>query len=333
MFGVATVLLALLCVSRADWASYKREFNKTYPPDEDARRQRIYEESLREMTEHNILYERKLTTWRQGLTVFSDMTVEERSRFAGARTDTRKLFMKRKHFGSGFYQAFQAPASIDWRDSKCITTPKNQDGSGGCANSCWAFATTGLLEYHYCMQHRTLKSFSEKYLVNCAGNRNCKAGDVDKALDHVIATKEIPSEESYPYTTHYEECREPGSDTFNMSDLVGYDRLQGDEELLRAVAFQGPVAVYMLTGGTKLTAFRTTNDDDIFSDDFCDQAGPRVIDHAVLVVGYGSNVNGKYWLVKNSWGTDWGQKGYFKISRDRANHCHISDYLFVPKYK
>lgn len=144
----------------------------------------------------------------------------------------------------------------------------------------------------------------------------------------------IPSEKTYPYTVEYEQCREAGNDVFDMSDLEGYETLRGDENLLRTVATQGPIP-YVLTKGTHLGAFKTTNDDDIFFDAFRESAAPLKINHAVLVVGYGSNKNGKYWLVKNSREMNWNQDGnhYFKLSRDWVNHCHIPDHIFVLKFQ
>lgn len=73
------------------------------------------------------------------------------------------------------------------------------------------------------------------------------------------------------------------------------------------------------------------DEDDIFVDVSCERGGP--IDHAVLLVAYGVNKNGKYWLVRNFWGTDWGRKGFGKISRDKENYCNISWAGFIPYFE
>ncbi|XP_003738752.1 cathepsin L1-like [Galendromus occidentalis] len=334
MFRGTAILLTLCCLSSADWTSYKREFYKNYSPDEDAFRRQIYEQSVREMNEHNVLYEQNRTSWRQGLTVFSDMTEEERSGITGSLRGMGNF--SASSFGTfpPIFHKGRPPASVDWRKSKCVAPPKNQYGPGDCRRTCWAFATTGVLEYYYCKKHGKLESFSEKYLVDCVFTvQGCQGGLFEKAMDHLFWTMNIPSEKSYPYTTFFGECREPGNDLFDLSDVKGFERLHGDEELLKAVAFRGPVVAYMLTEGANLGTFRPTSEDDIFRADSCASTQQGRFDHAVVVVGYGSNQNGKYWIVKNSWGTNWGQNGYFKLSRDGGNYCNISDFVFVPKYR
>ncbi|XP_003738753.1 cathepsin L1-like [Galendromus occidentalis] len=331
MFFRVAFVVGLWCLSSADWASYKRKFNKNYSSVEDAFRRQIYEESTRNNIEHNILYDLKLVTWRRGPTMFSDMTAEERSGFLGALPPTANFSAPPEYLGPELWEG-EPPASVDYRTNPCLTPPKDQGAStAACSRNCWAFATIGLLEFRYCAREGTQQRFSEKYLVNCADNRSCEGGHIDKALEFVIEKQKIPSEASYPYTLSKEPCREPYVDLFDMKDLVGYEILHGDEALLRAVAFRGPVAVYMWTNMTGLQDF-TPGEDDIFSSAVCDNLEPGAYDHAVMVVGYGSNAQGKYWIIRNSWGPLWGQHGYAKISRDKVNHCHISDSVFVPKY-
>jgi C1A family cysteine protease len=67
----------------------------------------------------------------------------------------------------------------------------------------------------------------------------------------------------------------------------------------------------------------------VFSDPLCSQT---VVNHAMAVVGYGTDPNSKmdYWIVRNSWGTNWGMKGYMKMARN-VNMCAIASYMYYAK--
>ncbi|KAM8713511.1 hypothetical protein ACLKA7_013776 [Drosophila subpalustris] len=65
----------------------------------------------------------------------------------------------------------------------------------------------------------------------------------------------------------------------------------------------------------------------VYNNPSCDNP----VDHAVTVVGYGHNdKDGDFWLVKNSWGSDWGEHGYVRMSRNRNNQCRIASFAFFP---
>lgn len=110
--------------------------------------------------------------------------------------------------------------------------------------------------------------------------------------------------------------------------ISGYTEIpEGDEKAMeKVVATLGPVAVGIDANHTTFQFYK----DGVYYEKDCKNDGPH-INHAMLVVGYGVEPDGqKYWLVKNSYGTDWGIDGYIKIAKDKDNHCGIATSAVYP---
>lgn len=215
------------------------------------------------------------------------------------------------------------PSAIDWRDKGVVTPVKNQGQCG----SCWTFSTTGCLESHHAIKTGKLISLSEQQLVDCAGafnNHGCDGGLPSQAFEYIKYNKGIELEDDYPYTASDGKCK------FNTSKVVAtvndvINITQYDEDgLQNAVGSFGPVSIafdvdagfQMYHGG-------------VYSSLLCSDK-PSHVNHAVLAVGYNQTENGEpYWIVKNSWGADWGLKGYFWIKRGK-NMCGLADCASYP---
>lgn len=172
-----------------------------------------------------------------------------------------------------------------------------------------------------------LVSLSEQQLVDCSwkyGNKGCDGGFKSEALTYIKDNRGVEAEETYPYTaTDFEGCR------FNASRVVarvsGYEKLaeDGNEAWMKALLYEaGPLAVSIKAP----EGFRHYSSG-VFYDKMCAVSGGN---HAVVVVGYGTENGQDYWLVKNSWGWEWGLKGYIKMSRNRQNNCKIASSALVP---
>ena len=114
--------------------------------------------------------------------------------------------------------------------------------------------------------------------------------------------------------------------------LVDYVMINGSEKLMQAVVAKfGPIAAYVEMKHAK--SYGGNGKNPVFYSSECTRTKYRDLDHAVLITGYGTTADGQdYWMVKNSWGTDWGRDGYMMLTRGE-NHCGIGYQAFVPIMK
>lgn len=213
------------------------------------------------------------------------------------------------------------PSSFNWCNKNGCTAVKNQGNCGGC----WAFSITGAIEGALLAKTGQLKSLSEQQLIDCTHTRQyatygCHGGWPDSGFRYV-QTNPLADSRSYPYQARETSCQARRGNVKIRS--YGMIR-QNDEEHLRSVVVNyGPVAIAM---DASLWSFRYYSGG-IYSDRSCNKYSQN---HAVLVVGYGSQNGQDYWLIKNSWGAGWGERGYFKLARNRNNMCAVGTYGAYP---
>eukprot|EP00382_Lankesteria_abbotti_P003044 CAMPEP_0113844896 /NCGR_PEP_ID=MMETSP0372-20130328/473_1 /TAXON_ID=340204 /ORGANISM="Lankesteria abbotti" /LENGTH=324 /DNA_ID=CAMNT_0000813913 /DNA_START=163 /DNA_END=1137 /DNA_ORIENTATION=- /assembly_acc=CAM_ASM_000359 len=298
------------------FALFSSSFSKTYQSSEEKdHRFSIFRENMAYIELHN----RQNFTYSLRMNEFGDMTFDE------FRLHYTSIHLKEKHregkLKSGSRREVEwtlldgenvLPEAVDWRERGCVTEIKNQEKCG----SCWAFSTTGAIEGAMCAQTGVLPNLSEQQLVDCAhqGNLGCDGGEPDWAFQYVVNQGGLCREEEYPYTSH-----EIGFCAANDCEPVG--GIQGfrdvppmSERALRAaLAKYGPVAVSIEADQAPFQFYH----DGVFN-------GPcgAELDHAVLAVGYGTDpVSGlDYFIVKNSWGMQWGEGGFMRMVRTEAKH-------------
>lgn len=206
------------------------------------------------------------------------------------------------------------PSSIDWVARGAVTGVKDQGGCG----SCWAFATTGALEGAYFLKTGRLVSFSEQQLVSCDNtNQGCNGGWMASAYSWISRNGGISSEANYPYTGSQDSCSSGASVVPNSAPKSHVDVAGQNVNALMAAVAIGPVAVGVDADSDDFQFYSSG----VLSSSACGNS----LDHAVLVVGYGTANGQKFWKIKNSWSTSWGNVGYMLIARSQADICGVLD--------
>ncbi|CAJ1978780.1 unnamed protein product [Sphenostylis stenocarpa] len=200
----------------------------------------------------------------------------------------------------------KVPASMDWRKRGAVTPIKNQGRCG----SCWAFSTVATIEGLHQITTGELVSLSEQELVDCVKGKSegCNGGYMEDAFEFIAKKGGLASEAYYPYEDNNKICKIK-KEAHGVAQIKGYEKVTANSEkaLLKAVAHQ-PVSVYIDDGGSAFQFYS--------GGIFTGKCGTD-LNHAVAVVGYGKARGGtKYWIVKNSWSTKWGEKGYVRMKRD-----------------
>ena len=186
---------------------------------------------------------------------------------------------------------------------------------------------TGSLEGQHFKKTGELVSLSEQNLVDCSrkyGNLGCNGGLPDNAFNYIKKNHGIDSEKSYPYTGKDGTCHF-NKRTVGATDSGYIDIPEGNVDALKeASATIGPIAV-AIDASQQSFQFYSGG---IYDEPECSSTE---LDHAVLLVGYGTTEDGvDYWLIKNSWGTSWGDNGYVKIKRDSKNLCGVATSASYP---
>jgi len=215
-----------------------------------------------------------------------------------------------------------APSSWDWRTKGAVTGVKNQGQCG----SCWSFSATGSTEGAHFLKNGRLVSLSEQNLVDCStaqGNQGCNGGLMDQAFQYIIQNGGIDTEASYPYT-----ASGPNACRYNPANrgatLRSYNDVpSGDENSLLNAVYSTPTSVAI---DASHQSFQFYNGG-VYSDPSCSSTQ---LDHGVLAIGYGDYQGRPYWLVKNSWGTQWGLNGYIMMARNDRNMCGIATAASYP---
>ncbi|KAJ8598109.1 hypothetical protein CTAYLR_009498 [Chrysophaeum taylorii] len=257
----------------------------------------------------------------------------------------------------GEYSMGNVPENFDWRELGAVTSVKNQVYCG----SCWAFATAADVEGTHFLATGELADLSPQQLVDCnTMNMGCDGGYPSAAMQYLSHFGGLLTWDDYPYKrivegdASYNPIGTPECDSSLLNDKLkagevahvsGYQMVAmgaEDEPLMRLFLVKnGPLAISINANGMDFYVHGVVG---CASEDACgagsvshpdvDGEGdmftcdPTALDHAVLMVGYGTQSTDHddipYWLIKNSWDTTWGEDGYYRIVRG-VNACGLAN--------
>lgn len=238
------------------------------------------------------------------------------------------LGSQHKHRNRNRIRSHNLPDSIDWRHEGAVNSAADKV-QGNCGSS-WAFAITGSIEGQLFRKTGKLARLSEQNLLDCGSDFKGKCGCGGCSLGNAflnVVLRGINTVEDYPtpYMAKVGDCK------FNSSRAITivFDNLltAGDEYMLReAIANKGPIAVRIDGSHDSFKHYKSG----IYYEPDCSSHN---LDLDVLAVGYGIDENGEhYYILKNWLGEDWGEKGYFKLARDRCNHCGVATEAYYPVF-
>ncbi|SOV15517.1 falcipain 2' [Plasmodium sp. gorilla clade G2] len=309
--------------------------NKQYnSPNEMKERFQVFLQNANKVNMHN---NNKNSLYKKELNKFADLTYHEfKSKYLSLRPskplkgskylldeinyeDVIKKYKREENFDHAAY---------DWRLHSGVTPVKDQKNCG----SCWAFSSIGAVESQYAIRKNKLITLSEQELVDCSfKNYGCNGGLINNAFEDMIELGGICPDDDYPYV----------SDAPNLCNIDRCTEKYGiknylsvpDNKLKEALRFLGPISI----------SIAVSDDFPFYKEGIFDGECGDELNHAVILVGFGMKEivdpltkkaeKHYYYIIKNSWGDQWGERGFINIETDESGlmrRCALGTDAFIP---
>ena len=213
-----------------------------------------------------------------------------------------------------------AGSNVDWRLKDKVSGVKNQGSCG----SCWAYSALGNVESVYAIAKGAAPvNLSEQELTSCDTiDSGCNGGLMDNAFKWILNTRngEIITEAAYPYTSgsgYAPKCKADSElNALPVGAVIsGYNHYPNGEDSLAVAVQAQPTAI-----AVDATSFQS------YKGGIVTACTNRQINHGVLAVGFNDENVPPYWIIKNSWGTSWGEEGYIRVAKG-SNQCLVNQYI------
>jgi len=346
LLPVILCLVGVSLASETNFLEFAKKFNKKYRSTEEYNKRReTFLRNYNDMLTHNQLYEEGKVSWWKKITEWSDLTPEEFAEHMNLgmpAIDRDVMTNTVDEVMEGRIAAGNAPEEWSWVEQGGVSSIKNQKSCGSCA----AFAT--IATFDTCMWLATGSmedDLSEQHLMDCAnghtfydsegawGAFGCDGAWPQSYMDWIVQNNDgrVEKENCAPYHAQDRTCSDDDSCNYSGAKITGfYNKWHTTEAEMKELVFVAPVAT------TVYASYFGDYGGGIFEDSRCCDAVSDpdciwILNHEVSVVGYGSQAGNDYWLVKNSWGTGFGENGYIKIKRG-TGHCGIGMQHIIQPY-
>jgi len=323
MMKIVLAIAALVAVAAAMPSDQFEIFERTYNKQYATAAERQYRKEVFTQTLARIELLNQGEPYRpHGINQFADMTQEEFRaqylmdpvQFAASKAErlAGAGVIDYSHFDSAL------PSSFDWRNNGSVVTPVKNQGQCG---SCWAFSTTENIESVWALAGNKLIELAPQQIVDCdTTDAGCNGGNPPTAYEYVIKAGGLELETSYPYTAKDGKCKAQAS--LEVAKISGYEwatKTKNETEMQVAVLNVSPLSICVdaITWQTYTSGIITKN---------CGTS----LDHCVQVTGWNTDASTEYWIVRNSWGTSWGNAGYIYVEIGK-DLCGISQEATTAK--
>jgi C1A family cysteine protease len=313
---------------------FKSTYGKTYSSAEEEKiRLQVFAANMETAAELN---DDDSETAVFGATKFSDLTPQEFKRFLNyiplhSKTDDYEVSKPSLDAAP--------PTNFDWRDTKGVVSAVKNQGQCG---SCWAFSTVEAIESQWVLAGNSPEVFSTQQIISCDkkfGDEGCDGGDTVTAYQYVESAGGLVTAESYPDKSHSTgrsgTCKRFAHPT--MGQISGFTYAtkpcksgacndQDEDTMVANVASSGPASICVNAEKWQLY------NKGVMTGKHCGSHKEADLDHCVQVVGYNgysSDEKSDYWIVRNSWETDWGEDGYIYVELG-TNACGIANEVTFP---
>lgn len=294
--------------SEVDFVSFRRKFNRKYEEDgEEYKRRYFY---FKNSTERHILlnsFSSEPQSAQYGFNQFSDLSQEE----------FRHLYLRAVSHQTPLFSGLTTPklsAKLDWRDKGVVAAVQDQRACG----SCWAFSVVGAVQSVHAIGGSQLELLSVQQLLDCSfQNDGCDGGSPSTALHWLTQTRlKLATRSEYPYRAKTQSCRffAASHGVVAVRNFTAHDFSGQEEAMMVELQERGPLVAVV----------DAVSWQDYLGGIIQHHCSSRCSNHAVLVVGYDATGTVPYWIVQNSWGPAWGDRGYVYIKMG-GNVCGIAD--------